>query len=190
MVGIGRLVDQLINQSFGCSWSVGRLVTFRFLVTDTRLNTLSCRQVGKSVGWYDTFFNSERFTHDCSCPTISDWIAVYPALFVFMGVFRLTAIATSVAVNPDTLQTSRGWFGRISAVMRNLIAIQKCYGRTDTRTDGLSDTAMCRVTCPRLKTGICQRWLPKCCCQLMILVWQLFSYIVLNANRSTSMKNI
>ena len=28
-----------------------------------------------------TFFNSKWFSHYCSCPTIRDWIAVYPALF-------------------------------------------------------------------------------------------------------------
>ena len=31
-------------------------------------------------------------------------------------------------------------------------AIQKCDGRTDVRTDGPTDTARCRVACPRLKT--------------------------------------
>ena len=37
-----------------------------------------------------------------------------------------------------------GWAG---AVMRKPIAIQKCYGGTD----GPTDTASCRVACPRLK---------------------------------------
>ena len=37
-----------------------------------------------------------------------------------------------------------GWAG---AVMRNPLAIQKCDGRTE----GPTDTARCRVACPRLK---------------------------------------
>ena len=45
-----------------------------------------------------------------------------------------------------------GWAG---AVMQKPIAIQKCDGPTDRRTDGWTywptDTARCRVTCPRLK---------------------------------------
>ena len=36
--------------------------------------------VGRSVGPV-TFLNSERFLHYCSCPTVRNWIAVYPALF-------------------------------------------------------------------------------------------------------------
>ena len=31
-----------------------------------------------------TFLNSERFLTYCSCPTVRDWIAVHPALFVLM----------------------------------------------------------------------------------------------------------
>ena len=37
--------------------------------------------VGRSVGLSATFLNSERFSHCRSCPTVCDWIAVYPALF-------------------------------------------------------------------------------------------------------------
>ena len=37
--------------------------------------------VGPSVGRSVTFLNSERFSHYCSCPTVRDSIAVYPALF-------------------------------------------------------------------------------------------------------------
>ena len=40
---------------------------------------MSVRQsVGRSVGPAVTF--CERFSHYCSCPTVRDWIAVYPAL--------------------------------------------------------------------------------------------------------------
>ena len=42
-----------------------------------------------------------------------------------------------------------GWAG---AVMRKLLVIQKCDGRTDGRTDRPTDTARCRVACPRLKS--------------------------------------
>ena len=49
----------------------------KFLVAATRLYTLPCRYVRPSV----TFLNCERFLLYCSCPTVRDWIAVYPALF-------------------------------------------------------------------------------------------------------------
>ena len=39
-----------------------------------------------------------------------------------------------------------GWAG---AVMQKPLAIQKCYGGTDGLTDGPTDTARCRVACPR-----------------------------------------
>ena len=56
-----------------------------FLVADTRLYTLPCWKVGRSVcpsvHPSVTFLNSEQFLHYCSCPTVRDWIAVYPALF-------------------------------------------------------------------------------------------------------------
>ena len=38
--------------------------------------------VGKSVRPYVTFLNSEQFLRYCSCPTVRDWIAVYPALLI------------------------------------------------------------------------------------------------------------
>ena len=38
------------------------------------------RSVGRSVRPSVTFLNSEHFLHYCSCPTVRDWIAVYPAL--------------------------------------------------------------------------------------------------------------
>ena len=42
---------------------------------------LAGRSVGPSVRPSVTFLNSERFLRYCSCPTVRDWIAVYPALF-------------------------------------------------------------------------------------------------------------
>ena len=50
-----------------------------FLVADTRLCTLPCWSIRPSV----TFLNFVQFLHYCSCPTVRDWIAVYPALFFF-----------------------------------------------------------------------------------------------------------
>ena len=42
--------------------------------------------VGRSVRWSVgpsvTFLNSKLFSHYCSCPTVRDWIAVFPALFL------------------------------------------------------------------------------------------------------------
>ena len=57
-----------------------------FLVSDTRLYTLPCWSVRPSVRHISKFM---RFSHYCSCPTVRDWIAVYPALFSipFLSVF-------------------------------------------------------------------------------------------------------
>ena len=41
--------------------------------------------VRPSVGWSVTFPNCMRFLHYCSCPTVRDWIAVYPALLGSKG---------------------------------------------------------------------------------------------------------
>ena len=43
--------------------------------------------------------------------------------------------------------------GRAGAVMRKLLRIQ-CDGRTDRRTDLPTNTARCRIACPRLKIHI------------------------------------
>ena len=63
-----------------------------FLVADTRLYTLPCRSVGRSVRPSVrpsvTFLNSEQFSLYCSHPTVRDWIAVYPALFSLRVDFR------------------------------------------------------------------------------------------------------
>ena len=53
-----------------------------FLVTDKRLYTLRCRAVPPSVPPSKIFMNCERFMQYCSCPTVRDWIAVYPALSI------------------------------------------------------------------------------------------------------------
>ena len=63
----------IFSSSFSSSHSV-------FLVADTRLYTLPCRSVRRSI----TFLNCEQFSHYGSCPTVCDWIAVYLAL---LGVF-------------------------------------------------------------------------------------------------------
>ena len=65
---------------------------FQFLVADTRLYTLPCRSVGRSVRPSVTFLSSEQFPHYCSCQTVRDWIAVYPALFHFFFNFRCYSI--------------------------------------------------------------------------------------------------
>ena len=41
---------------------------------------LPCWSVGRSVGRSVTFLNSEQFAHYCSCPTVRNLIAMYPAL--------------------------------------------------------------------------------------------------------------
>ena len=40
-----------------------------------------CRSVRRSVLRSVTFLNFERLSRNSSCPTVRDWIAVYPALF-------------------------------------------------------------------------------------------------------------
>ena len=55
------------------------------------------QQVGRSVGGSVTFQNFERFLHYYSCPTIRNWIALYPALF------------NSHAVSPSQLLSSQIW---------------------------------------------------------------------------------
>ena len=44
---------------------------YYFLVADTRLYTLPCRSVRRSVRTV-TFLNCERFSHYCSCPSVRD----------------------------------------------------------------------------------------------------------------------
>ena len=58
------------------------------LVVDTRLYTLPCRSVRPSVH-PKYFWNCERFSLYCSCTTVRDWIAVYPALFLLKLYMRL-----------------------------------------------------------------------------------------------------
>ena len=62
---------------------VFKLLIFIWLVFHSRRHATVhlAETVGPSVGPSVTFFDSERFSPYCSCPTISDWIAVYPALF-------------------------------------------------------------------------------------------------------------
>ena len=45
-----------------------------------------------------TLLNSEQFSHYCSCQTVRDWIAVYPALFLSVclsTIFYFSLAATS-----------------------------------------------------------------------------------------------
>ena len=81
---------------------------FIFLVSDPRLHTSPCRSVGRFV----TFLNSGRFSHYCSCPTVRDCLAVYPALF--SGYFdkvvqSMIAKMSDVTVTPSPLK-KKGFF--------------------------------------------------------------------------------
>ena len=58
-----------------------------FLVADTQIYTLPCWSVHWCVRRLVTFLNCERFSHYGSCPTVRDWIAVYPALFKKVRIF-------------------------------------------------------------------------------------------------------
>ena len=68
----------------------------------SRLYTSPCRSVGRPVGKSVrpsvTFFNSERFLHYCSCPTVRDWIAVYPTI-VFMSVYYTFRVRKHIFMN-------------------------------------------------------------------------------------------
>ena len=56
--------------------------------------------VGPSVGRSVTFLNSERFPHYGSCPTVRDWIAVYPALFFFSSSpFSIARLLSQVIIH-------------------------------------------------------------------------------------------
>ena len=70
------------------NWSVRRFQVTLFLVADTRLYTLPCRSVRRYVGTSEIFLNCEWFLHYSPCPTIRDYIAVYPALFYKSLVYK------------------------------------------------------------------------------------------------------
>ena len=65
------------------------------------------RSVGRSVGPSITFLNSERFSHYCSCPTVRDWIAVYPALFTFRVILSVVKRNHYCSWVPFSLYRSR-----------------------------------------------------------------------------------
>ena len=52
---------------------------------DMRLYTLPSRSVCWLLGWSirSLHFEAQAVLNYCSCPTVRDWIAAYPALFVF-----------------------------------------------------------------------------------------------------------
>ena len=90
---------------------------FRFLVACTRLYTLPCRSVGRSVSRSVrpsvTFLNSEWFLHYCSCPTVRDWIAVYPALFLcWDGVWSRRYLTSSKNLLRQSLKDFLSCFSR------------------------------------------------------------------------------
>ena len=57
-----------------------------------------------------------------------------------------------LVTRPNTRQSSRGWLGRSSnAKTAQNSKMWRTDGRTDRHTDLPTDTARCRVACPRLK---------------------------------------
>ena len=64
-----------------------------YLVADTRLYTLPCRSVRRSirrsVGPSVRHIFESRFSHYCSRPTVRNWIAVYQALFSISASFLM-----------------------------------------------------------------------------------------------------
>ena len=102
-------------------------ICFKFLVADKRVYTLLCRSVGRSVGPSVTFLNSKRFLHYCSCPTVRDWTAVYPALFLIhqnlhcsflfdtAGTTRTSSEANKTAARRESDVTKRSSASKASA---------------------------------------------------------------------------
>ena len=82
-----------------------------FLFADTLLYTLPCRSVRRSV----TFLNCEQFPHHCSCPTVRDWIAVYPALFQLKHPHLFVTIDTFV--REKLFRETRQWAENVHCVV-------------------------------------------------------------------------
>ena len=64
------------------------LFVFLFLFSRGHATLHLAVSIRPSVGPV-TFLNCERFSHYCSCPSVRDWIAVYPTLFSFHETFFL-----------------------------------------------------------------------------------------------------
>ena len=67
---------------------------------------------------------------------------------------HIAKVGSILSPNLSNVEEKQGWIhgnpvadGWAGAIMRKLLAIQKC----DRRTDVPTDTARCRVACPRLK---------------------------------------
>ena len=94
------------------------------------------RSVVRSVAPSVTFLNCERFSHYCSCPSVRDWIAMYPVLFTF------SLSLNKAGYTAEQLQTvGQEWKYKNHSQFKNV---------TYRRTDGWTDMARCRVMCPRL----------------------------------------
>ena len=69
--------------------------------------------VSRSVRPSVTFFNSEQFLHycSCSCSTIRNWIAVYPALFFS----KLNKIFHPIYWDRLELWKMKSWWGQVAS---------------------------------------------------------------------------
>ena len=86
----GRTGDMICSFFHWSGIFFGRL-TFQSSFQSRTRDSTPChvgRQVGPSIRPSVTFLNSGRFSHYCSCPTIRDWIAVYPALKDFSSISK------------------------------------------------------------------------------------------------------
>ena len=65
----------------GCYHSHPKMFRFSGLFSRGHATPELAVSVGRSVGRSVRFLIREWFSHYRSCPTVRDWIAVYPALF-------------------------------------------------------------------------------------------------------------
>ena len=88
--------------------------------------------------WLTSCFMNERSTLNC-VPLKKKKLCAYGDM------------SNAVETRLDTQQSSRGWLGRSSNAKKIVCLRPKM---SDRWTDGLIDTAMCRVACPRLEKSL------------------------------------
>ena len=81
-------VSKSLTESDNSAGWPGIMKRCQFLVVDTRLYTLPRWLIHRSIAPVN-ILNCKRFSHYCSCPSIRDWIAVCPALFLNFLSYRL-----------------------------------------------------------------------------------------------------
>ena len=81
------------------------------------------QELAVSVGKLVTFLIRELFSHYHSCPTVRDWIATYPALFIMF-------VGRNTRVSSGKIETLRDLFKTMSSMLTNYQNIEKKTPRT------------------------------------------------------------